>query len=189
MHTRIFSLLVGFLALGSIALPVQAQTNLSAQDKEFATKAASGGLMEVQLGQLAGKQAQAQEVKDFGAMMVKDHGKANDELKQIAQQKKLTLPTTLNPKHQKTVDKLKAAQGAEFDRQYMEEMVKDHVKDVEEFRKASQEVKDPDLNGWAKKTLPVLEQHLQEAKASAQKVGVDVAAAEMEARKKAQEKK
>ena len=164
--------LIGLLALG-FAIPLFAAEKLGGEDKKFFKDAASGGMMEVQLGQLAKDKAQSQEVKDYGSRMVTDHGKANDELKQLAQQKKWTLPTKLERKHKSMVDKLQKVSGAEFDKQYMKGMVMDHNKDVEEFRKATQKVKDPELKAWAEKTLPVLEQHLQMAMDTAGKVGVD----------------
>lgn len=168
------AIMVGLLTL-VFAIPLfAADKEPSGADKKFFKDAASGGMMEVQLGQLAKDKALSQEVKDFGARMVTDHGKANDELKQLAQQKKWTLPTKLERKHKSMVDKVQKASGAEFDKIYMKSMVKDHSKDVEEFRKATQKVKDPELKAWAEKTLPVLEQHQQMAKDLAAKVGVDM---------------
>lgn len=168
------AILVGLVGL-VMALPLfAADKGLSGADKKFFKEAASGGMMEVQLGQLAKDKAQSQEVKDFGARMVADHGKANDELKQLAQQKKWTMPAKLEHKHKSMIDKAQKTSGPEFDKKYMEGMVKDHAKDVEDFRKATEKVKDPELKAWAQKTLPVLEQHLQSAKDIAGKLGVDV---------------
>lgn len=166
--------LVAFVAL-AFALPLfAADKGLSREDKKFFKEAASGGMMEVQLGQLAKDKAQSQDVKDFGSRMVTDHGKANDELKQLAQQKKWTLPTKLEHKHKSMVGKMQKVSGSEFDKKYMTGMVMDHAKDVEDFRNATQKVKDPELKAWAEKTLPVLEQHHQLAKETAVKVGVDL---------------
>lgn len=170
---RWLGVLVALVAL-AFALPLcAADKGLSEADKKFFTEAASGGMMEVQLGQLAKDKAQSQDVKNFGSRMVTDHGKANDELKQLAQQKKWTLPTTLEPKHKSMVEKLQKVSGSEFDKQYMKGMVNDHAKDVADFRNATQKVKDPELKAWAGKTLPVLDQHHQLAKETAGKVGVD----------------
>lgn len=182
-------LILSLFAVGSLAMPAYAADKPSGKDREFATKAALGGLMEVQLGKLAQEKAQTPEVKNFGQRMVEDHGKANDELKQLASKKNLRLPTALDEKHQKKVDKLQKASGADFDQGYMREMVKDHSKDVAQFRKASTEVKDPDLRAWAEKTLPVLEEHLRLAKETAQKAGVEVSKAEEEGRQEAEKKK
>jgi putative membrane protein len=187
---RVFSAL---LLAAILAAPATAQDGKlsAAQDKRFAKEAAVGGLMEVKLGQAAQEKAQSQDVKDFGKMMVEDHGKANDELKALAQQKNVKLPAGMDSAHRSMVSRLSKKSGADFDKAYMQEMVKDHAADVAEFRKASQEVKDPDLKGWADKTLPALEKHLQAAKDTAQKVGVDVDKAEKagQAKAAAKEKK
>ena len=141
-----------------------ADTALTEKD-EFPMKAASGGMMEVQLGQLAQKNGQSQRVKNFGAMMVKDHSKANSELKAIAASKNISLPTTLIPEHQEHVTMLQKVSGADFDKQYMEMMTKDHKEDVDEFDKASKNAADADIKAFAAKTLPVLRVHLDSAQA------------------------
>ena len=166
--------LVSLFAIASLALPAFAAEKVSKMDKAFARSAAGGGMMEVQMGQLAATNAASQEVKDFGQRMVTDHGKANDELKTLAESKGIKLPAKIGAKQKEKVDKLAKAKGEEFDKKYMQAMVKDHVKDVEKFRKASKNVKDPELNAWITKTLPTLEQHLQHAKELAQKVGAEL---------------
>jgi putative membrane protein len=131
----------------------------------FMTKAASGGMMEVQLGQLAQQQAQSQRVKDFGAMMVRDHGKANDELKSLASAKNVTLSDSLTAEHKRHVASLQNKKGASFDKAYMSMMVQDHQKDVQEFEKASNSLSDGEVKAFATRTLPVLKAHLDSATA------------------------
>lgn len=129
----------------------------------FMMKAASGGMMEVQLGQIAQDQAQDQRVKDFGSMMVRDHGKANDELKSLASSKSVTLSDSLMSDHKKHIDDLKKRKGSAFDKAYMSMMVSDHQKDVQDFEKASNNLSDGEVKGFATRTLPVLRAHLDSA--------------------------
>lgn len=143
---------------------------LKGADADFAKKAAAGGMMEVDLGQLAAAKATSQDVKDFGNRMVNDHGKAGDELKALAAQKGLTLPTTPSAEEKKASADLSKKSGAAFDKAYMSDMVKDHEKDAKEFEKASKDVKDPDLKNWASKTLTVVQDHLNMAKQIAGKL-------------------
>lgn len=148
----------------TVASDANTATNtLSAQDKKFADEAAMGGMMEVMLGQLASTNASNATVKSLGAMMVKDHGKANDELKKWASASGYTLPTTMNAEQQKHYDELKAKKGAEFDRMYADLMVKDHKKDIAKFKKEASEGSDASLKSFASTTLPTLEHHLMEA--------------------------
>ena len=142
-----------------------------AADKTFMMKAAEGGLAEVQFGQLAADKASSSEVKDFGKQMADDHGKANDQLKAIAAQKGVTLPTDLNAKDKAEKDRLSKLSGADFDRAYMQAMVRDHMKDVGEFKRESSAAKDNDVKNFASQTLPTLQSHLDKAKSVAGSVG------------------
>src|SRR5262249_19674885 len=135
-------------------------------DHQFVMDAARGGMAEVELGKLAGEKAQSEQVKQFGQRMAQDHTKANDELTSLAQQKNITLPTTLDAKDKATVDRLSKLSGAQCDRAYMQDMVQDHRKDVNEFRKESQGGKDPEVKAWAARTLPTLEEHLRLAQSA-----------------------
>lgn len=131
---------------------------------EFLMKAAMGGMMEVQAGQLAQTNAASQQVKDFGNRMVTDHGQANQELMSLAQSKNVTLPTVLEGEHREHVTDLGKKSGKEFDKAYMDMMVKDHNKDVEMFENAANNSKDATVKAFAAKTLPILRQHLELAK-------------------------
>lgn len=149
----------GSKAMGDQAKKATGHT--AASDAHFVTEAAVGGMAEVELGKLATDKASKDEVKKFGQRMVDDHGKANDELKSLAQSKQITLPTTLDAKHKATVDRLSKLSGDAFDRAYVQEMLKDHQKDVSEFRTESKSGKDAEVKAWAAKTLPTLEEHLK----------------------------
>jgi putative membrane protein len=132
-----------------------------AGDQTFVKKAAIGGMAEVELGTLAKDKASSDQVKQFAQRMVDDHGKANDELKTLAQNKNITLPTELDAKHKAVRDRLSKLSGAQFDKAYMQAMLKDHREDVSEFRSESRSAKDPDVKAFAAKTLPTLEDHLK----------------------------
>lgn len=128
---------------------------------EYVKTAASGSMMEVQLGKLAQQKASSQQVKDFGQLMVKNHTEAGTKLKSAV---KTSIPATLEEKHKNKVDKLSDKTGKEFDKEYMDMMVKDHEDDIKEFEQAQANVTDPALKSWISSTLPVLKQHLQKAK-------------------------
>jgi putative membrane protein len=137
------------------------ESSIPAADSRFATKAAEGGMAEVELGNLAKEKASNDAVKQFGDRMVQDHTKANDELKQLASQKNINLPTTMDSKMQAEKDRLEKLSGAEFDKAYMRYMVSDHKKDVAEFQHQADRGQDSDLKAFASKTLPTLQEHLK----------------------------
>ena len=142
-----------------------------APDHGFVVKAARGGIAEVELGRLAAQNAADASVKAFGQRMVDDHARANDELKQIAATKDISVPEAAASKDRKTEARLQKMTGAEFDRAYMTDMIKDHEEDVAEFRREARSGRDPELKAFAARTLPVLQEHLRMAEDSAAKVG------------------
>ena len=166
-----------FQAAACIALllliPTAARSaaQLSSQDQKFLKEAAAGGMEEVQLGRLAVQKAANADVKNFGQRMVDDHSKANDRLKQLAAQKGVALPAALPPEMKKDIDKLSKLSGAAFDKMYMSMMVKDHKKDVSEFKKETTKADDANVKSFAQQTLPTLREHLQMARSVASKVG------------------
>jgi putative membrane protein len=129
------------------------------------TKAAGGGMMEVELGQLAQQNAKSERVKNFGQMMVRDHSAANDDLKAVARQKNVTLPESMPAEHQHHKDDLSKKKGADFDKAYIKMMVDDHKKDIDEFEKMSKNASDPDVKNFATQKLPTLKTHLDSAQA------------------------
>ena len=156
-----------FCALAIAGAASAAQSGALAKgDRTFIEKAAKGGIAEVELGNLAQQKAQNEQVKDFAARMVKDHSKANDELKSIANAKGVTVPAEMDKSAVKEKEKLEKLAGAKFDREYMDHMVKDHKQDVAEFKKQADSGKDPQIKAFAAKTLPTLQEHLKLAEAT-----------------------
>jgi putative membrane protein len=148
-------------------------SDMMSPDRMFVTKAAQGGMAEVNLGNLAKQNGGSDSVKQFGSRMVNDHSQANDELRQLAQQKQITLPRDVSSKDKRLSKMLGSKQGSDFDKAYIHDMVKDHQTDVADFRNEAENGKDPDIKAWAQKTLPILEQHLAAAKEVAGQVGAD----------------
>jgi putative membrane protein len=129
-------------------------------DAMFATKAAVGGMAEVDFGKLALSKSSNARVKEFANMMVNDHGKANDELKAIAAQKNITLPMALDEDHQKVANDLNAATGRDFDKKYVDAMVDGHKKTLDLMEKEAKDGVDADLKAFAAKTAPIVKAHL-----------------------------
>ena len=148
-----------------------AKATVAGADHHFVTEAAEGGMAEVELGKLATEKAESNDVKQFGQRMVDDHSKANDQLKQVASQKNITLPSGIGAKNQATKNHLEKLSGAAFDRAYMTHMVEDHKKDVAAFQKEANAGKDADIKNFASQTLPTLQEHLRIAEDTHSKLG------------------
>lgn len=140
-------------------------------DTTFVLLAGSSGMAEVKLGKMAQERGASAAVKKFGEHMVMDHTKANKELLAIAKRKGMEVPAGMDLKHKAVMDKMAALQGPAFDKAYAQHMVMDHVEAVKLFENASTKCQDRDLKAFAMKTLPTLQEHLNEAKKLASTVG------------------
>jgi putative membrane protein len=148
-----------------------------AADQAFMIGAAMSSMAEVEHGRLAAQNAAADDVKRFGQQMVDDHTKANGELQGLAAQKKVTLPTELDQRHQAMQNRLSKLKGAAFDKAYMAHMVTAHQQAVSLFQREVKSGKDADAQAWAKKTLPTLEEHHKMAADLNSRVGKKLAGA------------
>src|SRR6201996_4359757 len=139
-----------------------ADSSSTISDTTFASKAAIGGMAEVALGKMAADKGASKDVKDFDNMMVMDHGKANAELMRIAKAKNITLPAGLDAEHQAKSDSLSKLLGGAFDKAYVAAMVEGHQKTLTLMQTEASGGKDADLKGFASKTAPVVQHHLDE---------------------------
>jgi putative membrane protein len=131
----------------------------------FLVEAANGGMAEVEMGKLAQQKGKAESVKNFGAMMVRDHSAAGDKVKNYASQRNVTLPAMMGDDMQKKMDDLNKKSGADFDKSYINGMVKDHETDIDMFEKAGDKVNDTEIKSFISGILPTLRMHLDSAKA------------------------
>jgi len=155
--------IISLVAAALVALtgPAAAQIQLvNEADREFVSKAATGGTAEVELGRVATQRAVRPSVRSFAERMVADHGRANAELAALARRKGLEVPTALEPSQQAMRDRLSGLSGPDFDRAYMSEIVRAHTEDIALFERAAEISSDPDLKAWAARSLPMLRDHL-----------------------------
>ena len=136
----------------------------SVTPESFASQAAIIGKAEIELGQIALKNTQDEDVRTYAERMVKDHSAADKKLKAIAAKENLQLPQSLDQEHESLKTKLQSLKGEDFDRAYVKAMANGHDKAVALFESASQQATMPgDLKQFAASTLPTLEQHKEMA--------------------------
>jgi putative membrane protein len=144
----------------------------SSPDESFYKHAAEGGIFEVDAGKLAQDKGNSQRVKDFGAMMVKDHSAANEKLKALAAAKNIDLPTSASVGQMATKAKLDVLSGNTFDESYIKSQVKAHRATIGLFRKEIASGQDADAKAFASATLPTLRAHMKAIDAIAADAGV-----------------
>ncbi|HEY7119055.1 MAG TPA: DUF4142 domain-containing protein [Tepidisphaeraceae bacterium] len=147
-----------------------------ADSKQFAMKAAEGGMLEVKLAQLAQQKSQDEQVKDLAKQLEQDHQQANQQLMQIAKQKNIDLPNDLKGECQETYQAFQQLQGKDFDNAFVLHNVKDHLMDIMMFQKEAQNGTDPEIKQWASQTLPKLQEHARQIATVAQACGLPIEA-------------
>ena len=156
----------GMLAASAAAEPND--NNLSGSDRGFMADVARDDNAEISLGKLAASKAQSNEVKQFAQQLVQDHATSNAGLLSLAQTKGVDLGDIvrhdqITSGQQHTYSRLSKLDGADFDREFMAEMVKEHRNDVEDFSARLDKTKDPELAAWTRQTLATLRDHLEMA--------------------------
>jgi putative membrane protein len=145
----------------SAAAEEKGEMKATPMEKTFIMKAANGGMTEVEAGKAAAEKGASDAVKDFGTRMVKDHSKANDQLKEVASKMGVSVPDKVDAMHQEKLAKMNKMTGAAFDKAYVMDMIKAHKKDIADFEAADKEVKNADLKKFIEDTVPVMKEHLE----------------------------
>jgi putative membrane protein len=130
----------------------------------FIKNGLEGGLTEIKASSLAKTNSTNQRVINFARMMIADHTLAGDELKKIEAAKMVDAHDTINMEHQKMIASLSSKSGVNFDKAYMEMMIADHEKAVALFTDATGNTSNL-IQNFSRKTLPVIQMHLDSAKA------------------------
>jgi len=155
-----FAIFATIATLVAFTAPVSA---LDAVDRKFAADAAIVGMVEVELANLARQKAKSPEIRQYAEHLLAEHQQTNEKLKALAAQKNIALPKDLDAKHKAERDKLAALDGPEFEKAYIEAMVKDHRKAVNDFATEAKRTEDKDLKDFASETEPKLREHLEQA--------------------------
>lgn len=141
-----------------------AQAIADSHTSQFLTEALQGDNSEVKLGNLAAMQGSTKGVRDFGQMLVDDHGKHKDQAAQVAMSMGVAVPDSVTPEASLEYDKLMGMSGADFDKEFVSYMVKDHQKDIDKYKQEAASSDPAPVTDMAKQTLPALQKHLDTAK-------------------------
>jgi len=154
----------GLLAAPALAQNSQGGGDLSSQDRAFVEKAAQGNVAEAQEGQLAMRQAASPAVREFGRWMFTDHTGMDKWLAVVAVREGLQVPTTPNQEQAQRLSRLRGLRGEQFDRAYIPDQARDHERTIALFQQEGQSGQNPQLKSFAQQAVPVLQQHLAEAR-------------------------
>lgn len=159
------------IAVAICCLPVIALSKDN-PDESFFKNAAEAGMAEVEAGKMAETKATSPAVKEFAAMMVKDHSAANAKLKKIAMSKGVELPSEPSMMQKAMGKKTDMKSGVSFDKDYIQGQIKAHQDTVDLLQKEIDSGKDPDAKAFATETLPEVKMHLEKVEQIASKAGL-----------------
>jgi putative membrane protein len=136
-------------------------SSLSAADRSFISQAAYSSLAEVELGELAQKQASSAQVREFGGRMVTEHTQMNKDLVALASNKGITPPSSPDSGRQAIGDMLEELSGPDFDRQYIPQQLSDHETTLTLFKGQADRGQDVELRQFAQRYTPVIQRHVE----------------------------
>jgi putative membrane protein len=160
--------ITAFAAAALLCTPAFAADKMSNDEQSAMKQIAQANINEVEAGKMAQNKAQSPDVKKFGQQMAQDHGKMLEDLKTLAKKKDVVLPEKVAAKDFAQAKLMERKSGAEFDKEFMEHMVKDHEKDLKDVQSIADKAKDPEFKAALQKAIPIIKQHLQIAQRLAQ---------------------
>jgi len=134
------------------------------KDTLFIQKAAQSSMDEVKMAKQGAQKAGSADLRTFAEMLVRDHSKVNEQLKELAATKGVKLDVELATVADAPGKKMDEESVAEFDKKFLTTIIKSHKKEVNAYQDASEDSKDVDVKAFAAKTLPVLKGHLSKAR-------------------------
>lgn len=156
---------------GALLLAPFAWAQQQQQQSSFLERAAQDNVAEMELAEMAQERAASEDVKYYAKLLQSSHEVANERLRNIAEQQNVELPDEPNEQQKQTAEKLSNLEGEQFDRQYLQAMIEDHKKAIELFKQQAQSGQSPEVQQYAKQTLPALQAHLEMAQQIEQQVG------------------
>ncbi|MFD2934095.1 DUF4142 domain-containing protein [Spirosoma flavum] len=152
----------GAAAVGAVTA---SPAKLSAADQGLMMQVAKGGMMQLEVSKVALQKASNEEVRQLAQAEVDEQTGLSAKLKEIADAKGITLPSTPDPETQAMVTKLQGMSGAALDKMYVSESgVKGHEKLDKVMSTVKSSASDPSLLGVAKAAHPLVKTHLTVAK-------------------------
>lgn len=140
-------------------IPVDRESN------DFVVNAINDGVAESQLAKLAKQKAISKKVRDYAGMLVNDHAILHDQLKAVFAGLHVVLPSSPGEAMQSKLQLLNRYAGQDFDRNFLDMMIRDHANMIRLFEHASKMVNNAEVKTLVDNALPQLNKHLDSARA------------------------
>jgi putative membrane protein len=148
---------LGLLAGGLLALDGAGRAADPPSTAEVLGNLHQSNQKQVQAGEIAQKNGKSKAVRDYGAMLVRDHSAADKKVAEVATKENIDLMAATpapGPNDMGTM-----ASGPDFDKKFAQEMLDDHRKDLAAVTDARASTNDPQLKKLLGDMIPTLEKH------------------------------
>ena len=130
-------------------------------DKTFLADSAQDSLAEINFAKLALQKSQDKNVREFATKMIKDHQQLITSMKPFVAKLGANTPSGPPMMDHVKYQELKLKSGTDFDRAYVEAMVKDHHDDLKIFMDEENKTSDPALKAAVAKGAKVIREHTE----------------------------
>jgi len=161
---------LGFWAAVKIGVPTSTLADAAMTDAPFAKSAELTALENQKFAELAQNKTNNDMVRNFASQMLADHPQEANTLHHAAWKENISLPTGLATRDQAAYERLFALNGSEFDKTYMRYTVRSLTDDLQVFRHEAANGNDDVVRRFASQTIPVIENHLNQARLVLKKV-------------------
>jgi len=131
----------------------------TSSDKTFVKDSLEGDLAEVNFAKLALQKSQDKNVRAFATKMIHDHEMLITDMKPVAKELGVRVPSSAPLSAHAKYMELKTKSGTDFDRAYVEAMVKDHHDDLQEFLNEENKATNPQLKAAVQSGESVIREH------------------------------
>lgn len=131
---------------------------------KFLAQAMQDSLAEIESCELALQKTANDDIKVFSQHMIDQHSALGREIEQLAGKKNADLPKDVSAERKSELDELSRLSGTEFDEKFIEYNVKDHERDIQDFREQAEQAQDDDIKSFAEKGAHMLARHLDMAR-------------------------
>ena len=152
--------------------PARAEAPVPPSPKDFAMAAAQGDQYEIEAARVAEVEGRDPGVRAFAQEMIRDHARMREALRQAAAASGLPPPPPgMSGDQARLLGALQSLRGADFDRAYAHQQVLAHVQAVAVQETFAASGADPGLRKAAQSALPMIRDHLAEARQLSQRLG------------------
>lgn len=147
------------------AIASERNSSLNEADSKFIAQELADGMAEVKFAELAVSKTANPEVKELAQTLAKEHAKANDELRELAESNSLNLTPEISKPSEKNLQKMEKLSGAEFDESYLDYVISNHNSSIEKCERSAKGESNAELQVWVAEMIPAMKAHVARAEA------------------------